>query len=74
MGLRLSKFKQKFPNLSKSTARTFRSKHEKQIKIADKEDRPAGAFAAQKRGRPILLGSIDNKVQDYLKVSIWTLF
>ena len=65
----LRKFKQTFPNLTESTARTFRAKYEKEIKIADKEDRPAIPIAAQKLGRPLLLGSIDNMVQNYLKVS-----
>ena len=67
MGTR--KFKESFPNLTESTARAFRSKCEKEIKIADEEERPAGPIVAQKRGRPLLLGSIDNMVQNYLKVS-----
>ena len=52
-----------------STARTFRSKYKREIRIADEEDRPTGPVVAQKWGRPLLLGSIDYMDQNYLKVS-----
>ena len=60
VAMSLHKFKELFPNLTESTARTFRSKYEKEIKIADEQERPivaAGPIVAQKRWRPLLLGS-----------------
>ena len=65
----LRKFKESFANLTEITARTLGSKDEKDIKIADKEEPPAGAIVAQKRGRPLLFGISDHMVQNYLKVS-----
>ena len=65
----LHKFKESFPNLTRSATRTFRSKYEKEIKIAEKAKPPAGPILAQKRGRPLLLGSIDHMVQNSVKVS-----
>ena len=65
----LHKFKESFGNLTEITARTFGSKDEKDIKIADEEEPPASAIVAQKRGRPLLFGIINHMVQNYLKVS-----
>ena len=62
------KFRTKVVHMQ-STARTFRSKYEKEIKITDKKEHPAGPIVALKRGRPLLLESIDHMVQNYLKVS-----
>ena len=59
----LRKFKESFANLTEITARTLGSKDEKDIKIADKEEPPAGAIVAQKRGRPLIFGISDHMVQ-----------
>ena len=67
MGLR--KLKESFPNLTENTAQTFRSKCEKEVKIADEEEHPVAPIVAQEHGRSLLLGSIDHMVQNYLKVS-----
>ena len=44
-------------------------KYEKETKIADEEERSVSAIVAEKRGRLLLLGSINHMVQNYLKVS-----
>lgn len=61
------KFKQKFQNLNESTARTFRSKYEKQIAEEKKKGTvPEKVINLEKRGRPLLLGGIDAMVQKYI--------
>ena len=44
----LHKFKESFSNPTESTARKFRSKYKKEIKIADEEECPVGPIVAQK--------------------------
>ena len=57
--------------INESTIRGFRSKYEKELNKARAEKRaPSQKIIAHPRGRPLMLGSIDGLVQDYLKVII----
>jgi len=63
------KFKQHFPTLNESTARTFRSRVEADLKIAESRGIPARKALPKfrsKTGRPLLLGDLDSMVQRYL--------
>lgn len=61
------KFNSKFANLNESTARTFRDKYEEQIAVAKKKGTVTEkSIISEKRGRPLLLGGIDEMVQKYL--------
>lgn len=63
------KFRITYPSIQESTARGFRSKYEEELKKAKKESRSVStALTEERRGRPLMLGSIDVMVQDYLKV------
>ena len=62
-------FKTKYPSLNESTVRGFKSKYEKEMKAAKLEERqPLQVICSQPRGRPTMLGKIDDMVQTYLKV------
>ena len=64
------KFNSKFANLNESTARTFRDKYEEQITVAKKKGTVTEkSIISEKRGRPLLLGGIDEMVQKYQLVT-----
>ena len=68
----LSWYKSRFPSLKESTVRGFKSKYENEIKIAAiKKRQPPEVICSQPRGRPILLGPIDDMVKNYIRVSIF---
>lgn len=63
-------FKPKYPGINESTVRTFKSKYNKEVKAAEIEYRqPMQVILSQPRGRPKMLGEIDDMVQRYLRVS-----
>ena len=69
----LSRYKSRFPSLKESTVRGFKSKYENEIKIAAiKKRQPSQVICSQPRGRPTLLGPIDDMVQNYIRVSIFS--
>lgn len=63
-------FKKKHPGINESTVRGFVSKYDKELIAAEIEDRqPFNLIVSQPRGRPRMLGPIDDMVQRYLRVS-----
>ena len=63
------KFKQRFPTLNESTARTFRTKVEADLKFAASKGVPIKKSIPKyksKTGRPLLIGELDSMVQRYL--------
>ena len=53
--------------IGESTVRLFKKKYKRMIKdAARKKVSPKKAIAARKRGRPVLLGEIDEMVQRFL--------
>ena len=69
----VSRYKSRFPSLKESTVRGFKSKYENEIKIAAIQKRqPSEVICFQLRGRITLLGSIDDIVQNYIRVSIFS--
>ena len=68
-----SRYKSRFPSLKESTVRGFKSKYESEIKIAAIEKRqPSEVICSQPRGRPALLGPIDDMVENYISLSIFS--
>ena len=66
----IRKFRKERPNLSESTVRTFASKYKDELKLAAQEKRaPQRKMKIQKRGRPLLLGKVDEMVQSYLSAT-----
>ena len=64
-------FKRKYPSLNKSTVCSFKAKYEQEKKSGRTEKRqPLRKICSQPRGRPTMLGPIDEMVQSYLKVCI----
>ena len=62
------KFKLSHKNLGESTIRTFKKKYETMIKNARiNKETPQKRIVAKKRGRPVLLGEIDEMVQRFLE-------
>lgn len=69
------RFKRKYPLLNESTVRTFKAKYEREKKLAEIEKRqPMQKIFSQPRGRPTMLGPIDEMVQGYIKVCIYYIF
>ena len=65
-------FKTEYPFLNESTVRTFKAKYERQKKAAEIEKRqPLQKICSEPRGRPTMLGPIDEMVQGYIKVCIF---
>ena len=63
------KFKKKFPDLNKSTVRSFRKKVEAELKKASKEKREPSKVTVKyssPTGHPLMLGQLDPMVQTYL--------
>ena len=60
-------FKGKFKNLNESTVRDFRKLFREQAAAAERRDQPFQEICVQPRGRPKLLGPLDELVQDYVK-------
>ena len=66
----LTKFRKERPNLNKSTVRTFVKKYKDELKQAAREKRtPKRIMEIQKRGRPLLLGRVDEMVRNYLSAT-----
>ena len=64
-------FKRKYPSLNESTVCTFKAKHKREKKATRMEKRqPLQKICSQPRGRPTMLGPIDEMVQSCLKVCI----
>ena len=60
------KFKSKF-NIGESTVQSFKNKYEQMMKSAKrKNETPEKVIKEKKRGRPIVLGEIDDMVQRFL--------
>ena len=69
----VSRYKSRFLSLRESTVRGFKSKYENEIKTAAIQKRqPSEVICSQPRGRPTLLGPIDDMVQNYIRVSIFS--
>ena len=60
-------FKSKFPNLNESTVRGFQKLFREQSAAAAARNQPFQKICVQQRGRPKLLGPLDESVQDYVK-------
>ena len=64
-------FKTKYPFLNESTVCTFKAKYEREKKTAEIEKRQLlQKICSEPRGRPAMLGPIDEMVQGYIKVCI----
>ena len=64
-------FKRKYPSLNESTVRKFKAKYQREKKAVRIEKRqPLQKICSQLRGRPTMLGPIDEMVQSYHKVCI----
>ena len=64
-------FKIKYPSLNESTVHTFKAKYERERKAAMiKKRQSLQKICSQPRGRPTMLGPIDDMIQSYLKVCI----
>ena len=69
----VSRYKSRFSPLKESSVRGFKSKYENEIKIATIQKRqPSEVIYSQPKGRPTLLGPIDDMVQNYIRVSIFS--
>ena len=62
----MKKFKDQYPNLSKSSVRTFRDKYNKKLKASGNFRSPAKKIVSKKRGRPLMLGVLDEKIKNFL--------
>jgi len=63
-------FKPKYPGINESTIRGFLSKYDREARAAEIESRQQmQVIVSQPRGRPKMLGEIDDMVQRYLRVS-----
>ena len=66
----IRKFRKERPNLNESTVGTFASKYKDELKLAAQEKRaPKRKMEIQKRGRPLLLGKVDEMVRSYLSAT-----
>ena len=66
----IRKFRKERLNLNESTVRTFASKYKDELKLAAQEKRaPKRKMEIQKRGRPLLLGKVDEMVRSYLSAT-----
>ena len=69
----VSRYKSRFPSLKESTISGFKLKYENGIKIAAIQKRQRSeVICSQQRRRPTLQGSIDDMVQNYIRVSIFS--
>ena len=59
-------FKKEFPTLGESTVRLFKKHYESEIKKHGRE-REITSLPKKKQGRPLTLGELDGKVQQYLR-------
>ena len=62
----MKKFKDQYPNLNKSSVRTFRDKYNKKLKASGNSRSPAKKIVSKKRGRPLMLGALDEKIKNFL--------
>ena len=64
----VKKFKKTHPHLNfgESTARNLRTKYQEQLKRKTGEQ--SSKISLQKRGRPLMLGALDEKVKNFLHV------
>ena len=61
-------FKNKFPRLKESAARTFKKQHQEELnKTRFQKRSPSKVIKAKKRGRPLVLGGFDKMMQTFLK-------
>ena len=63
------KFKSDFPKLKESTVCDFKRKYEEKLKISKKKGENISTLVTEKRGRPLLLGKLDEMVQKYIKAA-----
>ena len=64
------KFRKERPNINKSTVQTFAKKYKDELKLAAQEKRaPKRKMEILKRGRPLLLGKVDEMVRSYLSAT-----
>ena len=63
------KFKSAFPKLNECTVRDFKRKYEEKLKISKKKGENISTLVTEKRGRPLLLGKLDEMVQKYIKAA-----
>ena len=71
----LRRYKDEFPELSKSTVRTMEKKYEEWLRKAlQQKCEPSSTLKAARCRRPLLLGPTDLKVQSYLLVNKQTFF
>ena len=71
----LRRYKDEFPELSKSTVRTMRKKYEEELRKAlQQKGEPSSTLKAGRRGRLLLLGQINLMVQSYLGINKQTFF
>ena len=69
----VSRYKSRFPSLKESIVRGFKLKYENEINIAAIQKRqPSEVICSQTRGRPGLLGPIDDMIQNYIRASIFS--
>ena len=61
------RFKSKFPNLNESTVRGFHKLFREQAAAASVRNQPFQKICVQRRGRPKLLGPLDDLVQEYIR-------
>ena len=65
----VQKFKSDFPKLNESAVRDFKRKYEEKLKISKKKGENISILVTEKRGRPLLLGKLDEMVQKYIKAA-----
>ena len=65
----VQKFKSDFPKLNESAVRDFKRKYEEKLKISKKKGENISILVTEKRGRPLLLGKLDEMVQRYIKAA-----
>ena len=66
----IRKFRKEGLNLNESTVRTFPSKYKDELTLTAQEKRaPKRKMEIQKRGRPLLLGKVDEMVRSYLSAT-----
>lgn len=63
------KFKTSFPDLSESTVRLFKKKYLEAVKqrAAQGDSSPVISIPSKRMGRPLTLGDLDPKVQQYIR-------
>ena len=59
-------FSQEFPTLGESTVRVFKKQYQEETKKKGTEEE-ISSLPKKKRGRPLTLGELDNKVQQYVR-------